>query len=92
MPQSITAVTGLDTLSFCIEADTNKCAHPAVDHLPLDGVRLIGRNITTACADGNELIASEIVHCGIWNMLAKEDVPDEVFKMEKDQYEQWCII
>ena len=42
VPPAVTAATGLDALTHCIEAFANKFAHPAVDVYALQGMRLIG--------------------------------------------------
>ncbi len=41
VPPAVTAATGLDALTHCIEAYTNNFAHPLVDTWALDGIRLI---------------------------------------------------
>lgn len=57
MPRSVTASTGIDALTHCIEAFANKFAHPLVDMFALEGIRLIVANIERACADGSDLEA-----------------------------------
>lgn len=52
VPPSVTAATGLDALTHCIEAYANKFAHPMVDVYALEGIRLIGKNLLAAVADG----------------------------------------
>lgn len=51
MPIAITASTGMDALTHCLEAYTNKFAHPLVDLYALEGIRLIGKSLVKACAD-----------------------------------------
>ena len=41
VPAKVTADTGMDALTHCIEAYTNKFAHPSVDIYALQGIRLI---------------------------------------------------
>jgi len=53
VPPSITAATGLDALTHCLEAYTNKFAHPFVDMFALEGIRLIAANIVNAVTDGS---------------------------------------
>jgi alcohol dehydrogenase class IV len=53
VPPSITAATGLDALTHCLEAYTNKFAHPFIDMFALEGIRLIAANIVEAVANGN---------------------------------------
>jgi alcohol dehydrogenase class IV len=57
MPRAVTASTGFDALTHCIEAFANKFAHPLVDMFALEGIRLIIANIERACADGRDLEA-----------------------------------
>jgi alcohol dehydrogenase class IV len=45
VPPPVTAATGLDALTHCIEAYANKFAHPAVDLYALEGIRLISANL-----------------------------------------------
>jgi alcohol dehydrogenase class IV len=52
LPPKITAETGMDALCHCIEAFTNKFAHPAVDMYALAGIKLIADNLLAACQDG----------------------------------------
>jgi alcohol dehydrogenase class IV len=52
VPTAITASTGLDALTHCIEAFANLHAHPMVDVYALEGIRLITGNLLAAVADG----------------------------------------
>lgn len=54
LPAPITAATGIDALTHCIEAYANKFAHPLVDMYALEGIRLISDNIVKACRDGKD--------------------------------------
>jgi alcohol dehydrogenase class IV len=54
VPPAVTAATGLDALTHCIEAYANKFAHPAVDHYALEGIRLISRNLVRAVRQGQD--------------------------------------
>ncbi len=51
MPRSITVATGVDALAHCVEAFTNKRAHPAIDLYALEGIRLAGRWLARAAED-----------------------------------------
>ena len=51
MPAGITASTGMDALTHCLEAYTNKFAHPVVDLYALEGIRLISKSLVKACAN-----------------------------------------
>jgi alcohol dehydrogenase class IV len=57
LPASITAATGLDALTHCLEAYTNRFAHPAVDLYALEGMRLISGAIVRAVRKGGDLEA-----------------------------------
>lgn len=59
MPPAVTAATGFDALTHCIEAYANKFAHPIADVYALAGIRLIADNIERACRDGGDLAARE---------------------------------
>ncbi|OFZ47626.1 MAG: hypothetical protein A2381_09585 [Bdellovibrionales bacterium RIFOXYB1_FULL_37_110] len=57
LPASITAATGMDAMTHCIEAYTNKHAHPIIDNITLEGIRLIGRSLERACNNGKDIEA-----------------------------------
>ena len=52
VPPAVTAATGIDALAHCAEAFTSKRAHPLVDLYALEGIRLVGRYLPRAVADG----------------------------------------
>lgn len=64
VPPSITAATGLDALTHCIEAYTNKFSNPFIDVFALEGIRLIAGNLVDAVQDGNNLVAREKLSMG----------------------------
>lgn len=64
LPKKLTAETGFDALCHCIEAYTNKYAHPAVDLYALKGIQLISANLLKACQDGNNLEARTALSYG----------------------------
>ncbi len=64
LPKSITAATGIDALTHCLEAYTNKFAHPFVDLYALEGVRLIAKYLKRACDNGSDLEARAQVALG----------------------------
>lgn len=64
VPARITAETGMDALTHCIEAYTNKFAHPMVDTFALKGIVLIARNLAKAVADGSDAEAREALAAG----------------------------
>jgi alcohol dehydrogenase class IV len=55
MPPAITAATGLDALTHCIEAYANRFAHPLIDTYALEGIRLIGGALLPAIRDGQDI-------------------------------------
>jgi alcohol dehydrogenase class IV len=59
VPAQVTAYTGVDALTHCIEAYTNKFAHPLVDMYALEGIRLISKYLVRAVKDGADLEARE---------------------------------
>jgi alcohol dehydrogenase class IV len=64
MPPAVTASTGLDALTHCIEAYANRQAHPLVDTWALEGIRRIARSLPAAYASGNDLDARSDVALG----------------------------
>lgn len=64
LPPKFTAETGIDALCHCIEAYTNKFAHPAVDLYALEGIRLISENLLRAYKDGNDMDARSAMSLG----------------------------
>jgi alcohol dehydrogenase class IV len=64
VPPAVTAATGLDALTHCIEAYANKFAHPIVDTYALQGVRLISANLVRAVRDGKNLEARAVLALG----------------------------
>lgn len=55
MPPAATAATGIDALAHCVEAFTNRRAHPMIDLYALEGARLIGQSLARAVADGSDV-------------------------------------
>jgi alcohol dehydrogenase class IV len=54
VPPAITAATGIDALTHCLEAYTNKFAQPFIDMYAFEGMRLIAANIVQAVRDGSD--------------------------------------
>lgn len=54
VPAAVTAATGVDAMAHCVEAFTNKKAHPLIDLYALEGIRLVGRYLGRAVADGSD--------------------------------------
>ncbi len=64
MPPAITAATGMDAITHCIEAYTNKYAHPIVDSFALRGIQLMYSSLETAVAHGDDLEARTAMALG----------------------------
>lgn len=61
LPASITAATGLDALTHCLEAFTNKFSQPFIDMYAFEGMRLIAANLEEAVKNGqNKEARSEV--------------------------------
>ena len=54
VPAAVTAATGLDALTHCVEAYANQFAHPIVDTYALQGIRLIAPHLVRAVRDGQD--------------------------------------
>jgi len=57
LPAHITAATGMDALSHCLEAYCAPGFHPLADGIALEGMRLIKDALPTAVKDGKNLVA-----------------------------------
>jgi alcohol dehydrogenase class IV len=55
VPPAVTAATGLDALTHCIEAYVNRFAHPMVDLYALEGIRLIAANLCKVVANPQDI-------------------------------------
>ena len=64
VPAKITAETGMDALSHCIESFTNRHAHPVVDRYALTGIELIAKNLERAVKDGSDREARAALSLG----------------------------
>ncbi len=64
VPAAVTAATGIDALTHCLEAYTNKHAHPMVDVFALEGIKLIATNLKKACDNGKDTEARANVALG----------------------------
>jgi alcohol dehydrogenase len=64
VPPAVTAATGLDAITHCIEAYANKFAHPIVDTYALQGVKLIAANLVRAVRHGKDLEARAALSLG----------------------------
>ena len=60
LPAPVTAATGIDAMVHAIEAYTSaRLKNPLSDGLARDALRLLWRNIRTACVDGKDVDARE---------------------------------
>ena len=64
VPPVVTAATGIDALTHCLEAYTNKFAHPMIDLYAYEGMRLIAANIVQAVRNGKDEDARTAVALG----------------------------
>ena len=64
MPPSVTAATGMDAMTHCIEAYVNRYAHPLVDSYALQGIKLIANNLRSAVSAGDDLAARTAMSLG----------------------------
>lgn len=64
VPPRVTAETGMDALTHCIEAYTNKFAHPVIDMYALKGIELIATHLLRAVKDGKDIEAREALMLG----------------------------
>jgi alcohol dehydrogenase class IV len=64
LPPNVTAETGMDALSHCIEAYTNRFSHPLVDVYALAGIRLIGSHLERAYREPSDMEARAALAMG----------------------------
>lgn len=64
VPPDVTAATGMDALTHCIEAYANKFAHPIVDIYAMQGIKLISENLRQAVHNGRDVEARAAVALG----------------------------
>jgi alcohol dehydrogenase class IV len=64
VPPDVTAATGLDALTHCIEAYANKFAHPIADMYATRGIELISANLLAAVNDGKNIAARAALALG----------------------------
>jgi alcohol dehydrogenase len=57
MPPIITAGTGMDAFSHCLEAYCGPFYHPLADGIAVEGMRLVKENLARAVKDGRDLDA-----------------------------------
>lgn len=59
VPPAVTAATGVDAMAHCVEAFTNKRAHPMIDGFARMGFRLVGKYLARAVKDSSDTQARE---------------------------------
>jgi alcohol dehydrogenase class IV len=64
VPPDVTASTGIDALTHCIETFANRVAHPFTDLYALKGISLIYENLEAACRNGDDAKARSSVALG----------------------------
>jgi len=64
LPAAITAATGLDALTHCLEAFTNRFSQPFIDMYAFEGMRLIAGNLEEAVKNGQNQEARSAVALG----------------------------
>src|SRR5215469_11537159 len=64
VPPAVTAATGLDALTHCIEAYANNFAHPIIDTYALEGIKLISANLARAVRNGADIGARAALSLG----------------------------
>ena len=57
MPSLITAGTGMDAFSHCLEAYCGPFYHPLADGIAVEGMRLVKENLKTAVTEGSNIEA-----------------------------------
>jgi 4-hydroxybutyrate dehydrogenase len=71
LPPRLTAATGLDALSHCIETFSSPRFNPPADAIALDGAGRLWRNIERACSNGQDVEArSEMLMGALMGGLA----------------------
>lgn len=59
VPPAVTAATGVDAMAHCVEAFTNRKAHPMIDGFARMGFDLVGRYLARAVNNGEDTEARE---------------------------------
>jgi alcohol dehydrogenase class IV len=57
MPAHVTAATGFDALTHCVEAYVARGDHPMADGIALEGIKLCAANLERAVSHGDDLAA-----------------------------------
>ncbi|MGU3575167.1 iron-containing alcohol dehydrogenase [Brucellaceae bacterium C25G] len=59
VPPAVTAATGIDAMAHCVEAFTNRRAHPMIDDYARKGFQLVGQYLERAVKNGQDTEARE---------------------------------
>ncbi len=59
VPPAVTAATGVDAMAHCVEAFTNRKAHPMIDGFARMGFTLVGKYLARAVHNGEDTEARE---------------------------------
>ncbi len=59
LPASVTAATGMDALTHCVESYLAKGVHPMCDGIALEGVRIVSKNLPLAVGFARRIDAGE---------------------------------
>ncbi|QDV37111.1 iron-containing alcohol dehydrogenase [Tautonia plasticadhaerens] len=57
LPPALTAGTGMDALTHCVESFLSTSYHPICDGISLEGLRLIARGLESSVSDGSDRAA-----------------------------------
>jgi alcohol dehydrogenase class IV len=57
LPPGVTAATGMDAFTHCLEAYLANGFHPLADAVAIDGIYRVGRSLVTAVKEGSNLAA-----------------------------------
>ncbi len=66
VPRAVTAATGIDAMAHCVEAFTNRKAHPLIDGFARMGIALVAANLPRAVADGSDADARAALLLGAY--------------------------
>ncbi len=64
VPAAVTAATGIDAFTHCLEAYVNKNAHPVIDTFALEGMALIAGSLSKAVMNGQDVDARNDLSLG----------------------------
>jgi 4-hydroxybutyrate dehydrogenase len=64
LPPVLTAGTGMDAFTHCVESYLSTTVHPICDGIALEGLRYVSRGLETAVRDGRDLTARRSLMTG----------------------------